>query len=63
MIRFDLMEEIRIEKGIEVNFICDKLDINKSTYSRWKNGKIDPPSTKLKMLCDILGIGIEEVFK
>lgn len=42
MIRFDLMEKIRIEKGIEVNFICDKLDINKSTYSRWKNGKIDP---------------------
>lgn len=63
MIKFDLIEEMRIEKGIEVALICDKLDINKSTYSRWKNGKIEPPSIKLKMLCDILGIGIEEVFK
>lgn len=63
MINFELIESLREKQGFTVIQICEKLDINKSTYSRWVNYKVDPAATKLKKLCDILGVRIDKVFK
>lgn len=60
-IKFDIIEDARIEKNISIQEICDKLDINKSTYSRWKNYKVDPPATKFLILCNMLEISIEKI--
>lgn len=63
MIDFKTIEEIRLNKNISVLDMCEILEINKSTYSRWINYKIDPGATKLKKLCDLLEINISEIFK
>ena len=63
MIDFKMIEELREKQGITKEQICDRLNINRSTYSRWLNYKMDPAATKLKLLCDILGVRIDKVFK
>lgn len=63
MIDFNLIEKIRQNKNISVSKICEELNINKSTYSRWINYKADPGATKLKRLCDILEIGIQNIWR
>ena len=58
-----LLEEARKDKGITVTEICNKLEINRSTWYRWIGGEHNPSIEKLLKACNIMGIDVNELAK
>ena len=47
------IEAIRITAGLSQNALADKIEIEKSTVSRWEAGKAYPKRNQLKKLIDL----------
>lgn len=53
------LKQLRKEKGIEAQFIAQKINVSKSTYSYYENDKSDPNFETLKKLADIFDVSTD----
>lgn len=55
------IRELREEKGLSQQELADNCEIAKSTVQRIEKGQMNPTITKLKRICESLGIDIKEL--
>ena len=56
------IQEKRKEKNITQNELAEKLNISDRAISKWENGNCLPDAGNMPILCDILGITINDLF-
>lgn len=49
----------RDKKGVTDYQVSKDTGITRSTFSDWKSGRSEPKASKLKILADYFGVGIE----
>jgi transcriptional regulator with XRE-family HTH domain len=59
----DKLRSLRAAKGYTQEYMANKLQITQKTYSSWENTADELPITKLKSICEILEINIENLKK
>ena len=57
----DNLKNIRQEKGLSVQYMADKLGINRSSYWRYENGKRKVDIDTLKKIAEILEVSVEKI--
>lgn len=57
-----ILSELRQENGMTQNEIAQKLRIATSTYNMYENGIRNIPCDKAKLIADLLGVRVEEIF-
>lgn len=58
---FDLIKSARIEKGLSQKDLSERLDISRSSYIAFENGKTELNFSQAAKAANILGISLEEV--
>ena len=59
----NILTSLRIRKGLSMNELAKKADLNVAVISRIENElSIPRPKTALK-ICDALGVGFDEIFE
>ena len=43
--------------------LAEKLDVDRTTVSKWESGKANPKTKMMPAIADICGIGIDELYK
>ena len=56
------IQEKRKEKNITQSELAEKLNISDRAISKWENGNCLPDAGNMPILCDILGITINDLF-
>jgi len=56
-----ILKELRQLKGVTQEFIANKLNIERSTYSKWETDKIILRVDQLKKLATIYGLDFEYI--
>ncbi len=56
------IQEKRKEKGITQSELAEKLNISDRAISKWENGICLPDASNMPIICDILGITINDLF-
>jgi len=56
------LKKIRLEKGFKVAEIASKIGVTPSVYYKWEDGSRDPLIENAKLVAEILGSTIEELF-
>lgn len=54
---------LRKQKGITQNDLADQLDVQRTMISAYEDGRSEPKLATLQKLCDILGVGVEELLE
>ncbi|OOG78259.1 LexA family transcriptional regulator [Algoriphagus sp. A40] len=54
---------LRKQKGITQNDLADQLDVQRTMISAYEDGRSEPKLGTLQKLCDILGVGVEELLE
>lgn len=49
-------ERLKTQSGLTDAEIARRLDVNRSTVSRWKDGTISPPLSKIKEIANLFGV-------
>ena len=52
---------LRIARNWTQVQLAQKLNISKQTVSNWENGRATPDAHKLAKLCEVLGVGADEL--
>ena len=52
----------RVNANLTQKQAADKMNIDKSTLSKWENGKTSPSAPQLFDLCEIYGCSIDDIF-
>ena len=55
------IKELRKEKKMSQQQLADKIPIDRTGLSRWENGDVLPPVDKMKLLCEIFDISVDEL--
>lgn len=55
------MKEIRESRGLTQAQIADRLEVDKSTVSKWESGDSTPLRKYRRKLCELLGCTEEEL--
>lgn len=55
------MKEIRERRGLTQAQIADRLEVDKSTVSKWESGDSTPLKKYRRKLCELLGCTEEEL--
>nr|DAI12346.1 MAG TPA: helix-turn-helix domain protein [Caudoviricetes sp.] len=55
------MKEIRERRGLTQTQIADRLEVDKSTVSKWESGDSTPLRKYRRKLCELLGCTEEEL--
>lgn len=50
------------EKGIKVNFICEKAKVSRNHFLEIRKGNINPSIVTAKRIAEVLGVSIDELF-
>ena len=58
---FEKIELLRKKKAIRINKLCNKLNISKTTYWRWKNNLTSMDKGSLLNIAEILNINVNEI--
>lgn len=56
------IKELRTAKGLKQSEIADKLDMERSNYTRIENGKQAPSHKNLEKIAHILNVDIKDLF-
>ncbi len=56
------IKELRTAKGLKQSDIADKLDMERSNYTRIENGKQSPTHKNLEKIALILDVNIKDLF-
>ena len=62
----ELLERIHTlmkEKGITEQQFCDAIRVNKSTYYRWRSGKMSISVPTIKRISEYFGVSIDYLLK
>ncbi len=60
----DLGEKIwrlREAKGLSQEALAERLEVSRQTISNWENDRATPDAYKLRQLCEVLGVGADEL--
>ena len=52
---------LRKENGLTQIALAEKLDVSRQAISNWEVGKAIPSTDKLKLLCDLYGVSIDNL--
>ena len=52
----DYIEQIRREKGVSVQELCEKIGVQRTTYYKWINKERKPKIDKIVNMCKVLNI-------
>ena len=55
------IRDVRKAAGMTQAQLAKSLGVNRATLSRYESGDIDPPSSQLQRIADVLGVGISEL--
>lgn len=55
------MKEIRERRGLTQTQVADRLEVDKSTVSKWESGDSTPLRKYRRKLCELLGCTEEEL--
>ncbi len=55
------IKDLRKKKGYSQEALANLIPIDRSVISKWERGDVQPPVDKMKILCDIFGISIDEL--
>lgn len=55
------IKQLRKDNKISQQQLADMIPIDRSGLSRWENGEVLPPIDKMKKLCEILNVSIDEL--
>lgn len=53
----------RLRKGMTQMELADRLEVNQATVAIWETGRGFPKARNCGKLCDVLDIGIQELFE
>lgn len=56
-----ILKELRLIKGVTQQYIADRLNIERSTYSKWETERIMLRVDQLKHIADIYGLDFEYI--
>ena len=57
----EFIKKLRTDKGLSQTGLGDLIPVDRSVISKWERGEVLPPVDKMKMLCDIFDISIDEL--
>ena len=52
----DYIEQIRREKGVSVQELCEKIGVQRTSYYKWINKERKPKIDKIVNMCKVLNI-------
>ena len=52
----------RVNANLTQRQAAERISIDKSTLSKWENGKTSPRADQLEQLCCLYGVSIDEIF-
>lgn len=52
----------RVNKGYTQEYVAQKLNVTKKTVGSWENGTTVPKLDKINSLCELYGIGFDNLF-
>ena len=52
---------LRERAGLSQEALAEKLGVTRQTVSNWENGRATPDAHKLAKLCEVLGVGADEL--
>lgn len=55
------IRKLRTDKGLSQYELADMIPIDRSVVSKWERGEASPPTDKIKILCDIFNISLDEL--
>ena len=55
------IKKLRTDKGMSQNDLAELIPIDRSVISKWERGEAFPPIDKMKILCDIFNVSIDEL--
>lgn len=55
------IKELRKTRKMQIDFICDKLDVAVSTYTGWEMGRRSPNGGKLVELADLFNTSVDYI--
>lgn len=55
---YERVEQLLLEKGVNIADVSRSTGIGKSTFSGWKNGKYQPKSDKRQKVADYFGVSL-----
>lgn len=53
------LKELRSEKGFEAQYVAEKLNVAKSTYSGYENGKSNPSFEILQAIASLFDVSVD----
>lgn len=56
------LKAARVNAGINQEAAAKALGISKSTIIKWESGKCAPRADKFQELCNVYGVGIDNIF-
>ena len=60
---YKIYDAIRRERGLSESYVAEKTGIAKSTFWRWKHGKLIPKVEKLEKIAEVLEVPVSALFK
>lgn len=58
---YEIYCKLRDAKGMKDADVARETGITKSTFSDWKNGRINPKDAKLQKIADLFGVSVEYI--
>ena len=55
------IKKLRTDRGMSQNDLAELIPIDRSVISKWERGEAFPPIDKMKILCDIFNVSIDEL--
>lgn len=56
------LKAARVNSGFTQKYVAKHMHVNASTISSWEAGKTFPTANKLAQLCELYGVGIDDIF-
>ena len=56
------LKAARVNKGYTQAFVADKLGVSIGTLKNWESGKTFPRQPQIEQLCEIYGVGYDNIF-
>lgn len=55
----DRLKELRLERGLTLNQMSEKLNMVQRNYQRYETGEVDPPLSKVIVLADFFNVSLD----
>ncbi len=55
------IKELRSKNNMSQYDLAERIPIDRSVVSKWERGEVLPPIDKMKILCDIFGVSVDEL--